>query len=445
MNIPNNRDAEMAVVGSMLTDNDCIPEVLDNVSSGDFYNKNLADTFNIIKDNYIKSGNVDIVMINNELKSTKYKHLNIEDVTECMDITATSANVKHHYDIVKEKSTLRQIINDTAIIMQDAKDQSKPLDEILCSYMTSVNNLMVSNDDNSMTLAKDSLTELIDDITDVYENDGETKGLLTGISKLDNITIGLNEGNLVLLAARAKAGKTSMALNIAENVCEQKKTVAFFSLEMTKKELLQRMVATRSKVPQYTIRKGLQTEAEWGKITVASGDIYNYNLYIDDTPAIRPMQVLSKCKQIEMKEKIDLIIIDYVQLMRPDEKCNNLNESIGSIAMTLKEIAKKMKCPVIALSQLNRSCELREDKRPRCSDLRDSGTLEQAADLILFLYRENVYRDVDRGESVLHEGREINKLWRTAELIIGANRHGQTCKSYLDWSGDLMKFSNLDY
>ena len=437
--MPSNQEAEQSVIGSMLMDQEAILVASEKLNEDDFYNPRYKVLFSAINSLYQSGSAVDLITLTEKLKERKVSEeiSSIEFISNIISSVPTSANVKYYADIVAQKALLRRLIRITEDITnrgyQDSSDINELLEDTEREVFQIVNSRTTSED---FTPINEVALETLENIQSAAMSTGSVTGLSTGFRDLDYRTAGLQPSDLILIAARPSMGKTAFALNIAEYVAMNNHVpTAIFSLEMSKVQLAKRLISMNSKVDSQHIRTGTLEDDEWAKITESSIILGESSLVIDDTPGISIHELRSKCRKLKMERGLGLIIIDYLQLMSGNSGNKNISrqQEISDISRSLKALAREVNCPVIALSQLSREVEKREDKRPILSDLRESGAIEQDADVVMFLYRDEYYtKDASTKKGI-------------TEVIIGKQRNGPTCTVELKWLAQYTKFANLEY
>ncbi len=432
--MPHSVEAEQSVIGSMIMDREAIMIASEMISGEDFYNKQYGILFETMVELNDKGMPVDLVTLQDKLKEKDVppEVSSLEFVRDLITAVPTSANIKYYSNIVAEKSTARKLIRfceETANTCYSGKEE---LENVLADTEKKVFQLVQRTNTEDFT----PIRQVVMNAMDMIEAASKTKGYVTGIPSgfldLDYRTAGFHPSNLVLIAARPAMGKTAFVLNIAQHVAfRQNKTVAIFSLEMGKEELINRMFSLESSVDAQNLRTGQLSDEEWEKLIESAGVIGRSNLFIDDTPGISISELRTKCRKLKLEKNLSMIIIDYLQLMSGSGKAESRQQEISEISRSLKGLAKELQVPVLALSQLNRSVEQRPDKRPMMSDLRESGAIEQDADLIMFIYRDDYYNhDSDKKD--------------IAEIIIAKQRAGSIGTVELAWMPRYTKFANLD-
>lgn len=430
---PHSIDAEQSVLGSILLDKDAIVVVSEIIKSEDFYKDAHKEIYEAVLELYRRSDPIDLITLTEELKKRNNLDLagGIAYLTSLSTVVPTSSNVKYYADIVKEKSILRKLIKASSDILDLGFGGTKDVQNILESAEKKIFDISQEKTGDNFKPINEVLMDAYDTLEELYRNKGGITGLTTGFLDLDRKTNGLQRTDLILIAARPAMGKTAFSLNLAQNVAlKANASVAIFSLEMSKEQLVQRMLSSESHVELNKLKNGSMGEDDWPKLIEAMGVLSKSKVYIDDTPGITIMEMRSKCRRLKIEKGLDLILIDYLQLMEGDSKIESRQQEISKISRSLKILAKELNCPVIALSQLSRAPELRSDHRPILSDLRESGAIEQDADIVMFLYRDEYY----------HADSEKKNI---GEVIIAKHRHGETGTVELAWLGEFQKFHNL--
>lgn len=435
---PNNPDAEQSVIGAMLMDQEAVIVASEKLNENDFYNTRFRLLFSAIVSLYREGKPVDLVTLSEKLRENNVSDelVSVEFISAIISSVPTSANVKYYADIVAEKALLREMIRITEDIANRCYQDSGDINELMEDTEKSVFDLIQSRTTaEEFTPIKKVALDTLENIQSAAMTSGTVTGISTGFRDLDYRTAGLQPSDLILIAARPSVGKTAFALNIAEYVTMVNHVpTAIFSLEMSKIQLAKRLISMNSKVDSQHIRTGTLEDDEWAKITESSIILGESSLVIDDTPGISINELRTKCRKLKMEHGLGLIIIDYLQLMSGNSGSKNISrqQEISDISRSLKALAREINCPVIALSQLSREVEKREDKRPILSDLRESGAIEQDADVVMFLYRDEYYaKDASTQKGV-------------AEVIIAKQRNGPTCTVKLKWLSQYTKFANLE-
>ena len=432
---PQSLEAEQAVLGSILIDSRCITDVVGVVLPEDFYLRQNREIFETIYSMFNYSQTIDPVTVLDKMKELGYYHDNSRDyILQLMEITPTAANVIRYAGIVREKAMLRNLVQAASEISETVYSQVGTPSEMLEAAEKKIYALRKGERGDSLEHIGVVLHRLFDRLTELSQSDSAIPGLSTGLHDLDTKINGLNKSDLLLIAARPAMGKTSFALNICMNVAKKyQKTVAIFSLEMSREQLAMRLVAGESFVDLQKMATGKLSEDEWSKLCMASAALSQTDIRVDDNPAITVAEMNAKLRRID---NLGLVIIDYLQLMNGSGYGKGSGENrvqvVGEISRSLKIMAKELNVPVICLSQLSRAVESRNDKRPIMSDLRESGAIEQDADAILFLYRDEYYHPDTPDKNI-------------AECIVSKNRHGETGTVKLQWLPQYTTFTNLEW
>ncbi len=435
--MPHSIEAEKAVVGAMLMDNDkeAILSASEIISGQDFYQTAYGTIFDAMVELFNEGRPVDPLTLMERLKEKDVppEIESMEFMRELLNAVTTSANVKYYAEIVSEKSMMRKLIKLNESIANSCYAGKEPLEQILETTEKSVFELLQRRSVGEYVPIKQVVLNALERIEKASKNKGVVTGIPTGFIDLDYKLSGLQPSDLVLVAARPSMGKTAFVLNIAQHVAFKKeKGVAVFSLEMSKEQLVNRLFALESQVDSQMLRTGNLKDSDWEKLIEGAGIIGRSNLIIDDTPSISVSELRSKCRKYKLEHNIELVIIDYLQLMMGStgKRQESRQQEISEISRSLKALARELNVPVVALSQLSRAVESRPDKRPMLSDLRESGAIEQDADVVMFIYRDEYYnKDSDKK--------------RQAEIIIAKQRNGPIGTVDLAWLADYTKFANL--
>lgn len=430
---PQNIDAEEAILGAILTNPICFTKIADMIKPQSFYKPANKYIFEAIVELFTKNHAIDIVTVSEKLnESDKLEMIGGRAYINDLALNAiTTANIEYYARIVQEKAIKRELINAGSEIVEMAYDNTTT-EETLDNAEKLIFNIAQQKTSSDLVSVKDLVLTSYEQISYRYEHRGELTGVPTGFYDFDNMTSGLQKSDLIILAARPSMGKTALALNIAQNVAlKAKKTVAIFSLEMSKEQLVQRMLCSEAEVDTQKLKTGNMQSTDWEKLTTAMNHFADAPLYIDDRPGATVMDVRAKCRRLAMEKKeIGLIVIDYLQLMEASGK-EDRTQQISGISRGLKGLARELNVPVIALSQLSRAVESRPDKRPMMSDLRESGAIEQDADIIMFIYRDEYYNK----EDTENRGK--------AEVIVAKHRNGAVGSIDLLFQGAITKFKNI--
>ena len=431
---PYSLDAERSVIGSMLIDSRCVPDIVGILKPEDFYLQENRDIFTTIYSMFSYSMNIDPVTVMEQMKQPGlYDEEKTRDyLLQVLDVTPTAANAKQYAQIVADKSLLRQIANAATDISQIVSDEVGTAQSIMDAAEQKIYAIRNGRSNQDLTPISTVLLSVYEQLAERAHSDSAIPGLSTGLRDLDSKINGLNKSDLLLIAARPGMGKTSIALNIALSVAKKsKKAVVIFSLEMSREQLASRLLSNESFVDSQLLLTGKLSEEEWGKLGLAAYALSQTDILVDDNPSITVTEMNAKCRRVD---NLGLIIIDYLQLMTSatGKVSDNRVTAVGEISRALKIMAKELNVPVICLSQLNRANESRADKRPMLSDLRESGSIEQDADEVLFLYRDDYYNPDSEEKNV-------------AECIVAKNRHGETGTVKLQWLPQFTTFSDREW
>ena len=432
--LPHSIEAEQSVIGSMIMDRDAIVAAYELISGEDFYNKQYAILFDTMVELNNEGQPVDLVTLQNRLKEKDVppEVSSLEFVKDLIAAVPTSANIKYYANIVAEKSTLRKMIRLNEDIANTCYMGKENLEYILEDTEKRVFQLCQKRNTEEFTPIRTVVMNALNKIEVASKMKGTVTGIATGFTDLDYRTAGMQPSDLVLIAARPSMGKTAFVLNIAQNVAfKQGLPVAIFSLEMSKEQLINRMFSLESNVDAQKLRTGSLNDQEWERLLESAGNIGRSKLIIDDTPGISISELRSKCRKYKLEQGLSMIIIDYLQLMTGSGKSDSRQQEISDISRSLKALARELSVPVLALSQLSRAVEQRPDHRPMLSDLRESGAIEQDADVVMFIYRDDYYNkdSPDKGVS---------------EIIVAKQRNGPIGTVYLAWLPEYTKFANLE-
>lgn len=441
---PQSIEAEQAVLGSIFLDPDTVVGALEFIESKDFYRRGHQLIFQSMIELNGHNEAIDIVTVTNALESKNQ----LEDVggmaylAELAVSVPTAANMEYYAKIVEQKAILRNLIHTATDIVTRGYEEGDELATILDEAERSILEVSERRNRSGFLAISDVLNSSIAQIDQLYQNNEEITGLPTGYQALDKMTAGLQKEELIILAARPAVGKTAFALNIAQNIgTKTDETVAIFSLEMGAESLVNRMLCAEGSIDAGHLRTGTLSEEEWQSLIVAMGSLSKANIYIDDTPGIRIAEIRAKCRRLKQeKGNLGLVLIDYLQLIEGTGR-ESRQQEVSEISRQLKKLAKELKVPVIALSQLSRGVEQRQDKRPVLSDIRESGSIEQDADIVAFLYRDDYYDREGGEEDEDHEPGEDNVI----EVIIEKNRSGARGTVKLLFIKEYNKFSSLSY
>jgi len=433
---PQNVDAEKSVLGSMLIDEEAIGLAVEILDETWFYDDANRRIYKAVIDLYQSRKNVDLVTLSNRLKSDGILDQvgGATYLSGIIDLVPTSANVEHYAHIVKDKGVLRRLIKNATNIISDSYGSSGSVEEAVDNAERLIFEVAEFKQSQKTVHIKELVKEGIEDLDRLYQRKEHITGIATGFTKLDNMTSGLQKSELVIVAGRPSMGKSALAVSIAEHVgIEQKKGVAMFSLEMSKEQLVQRMLCSQARVDAHKVRSGFLSPADWPKLTAAASKLSEANIFIDDTPAISALELRAKARRLKAHNDIDLIILDYLQLMQGSTtRSDSRQQEISDISRSIKALAREIKVPIIALSQLSRAVESRQDHRPQLSDLRESGAIEQDADLVILLMREEYYNPTEENRGI-------------ADLNIAKQRNGPVGTIKLSFIKEYMRFENLTH
>ncbi len=433
---PHDNDAEQAVLGCMLFDIEGVRVAIESLHSDEFYSPAHGHIFDAMYSLYNSGVPIDIVTLKNKLDEQQLtdKVGGMEYLVRLASLASTSANTKIYVNIVSEKAALRRLIKAAKQIEEQSFAGAGSIDHLIAEAENQIRNIAENRKNNDFEPIVDVLMSTLERIEAAAKIKSNVTGIRTGFKEFDRKTAGLQNTDLILIAARPSMGKTAFALNVAQYAAEKGKIpTAIFSLEMSAEQLVNRMLCSEALVDAQKLRIGDLNADEWSYIARAAGSLSEAPLFIDDTPAITPMQLLAKCRKLKLEHGLGLVVVDYLQLMDGSNgrRSDSQQQEVAFVSKSLKAIAKELDVPVIALSQLSRACESRQDKRPMMSDLRDSGAIEQDADMVCFLYRDEYYNPDTEKKNV-------------AELLISKHRNGSTGTIELAWIGMYTKFSDLE-
>lgn len=432
---PHDLEAEQAIIGSMLTDRDAVISAIEILKEEDFYREDNKAIYTAILNLYNRAEPIDIITVKSQLESMgKFEQVGgLEYLAELPEKVPTTANAMKYIKIVEEKSTLRRLIKTANEIIELGYSPTEDVEDIMEGAEKKIFNIMQEKNQKGYAPIKDVLVESFTKLEELYNRKQHITGVPSGFTELDYRTAGFHGSELILIAARPAMGKTAFALNIATNAAVKANVpVAVFSLEMSKEQLVNRILCSESMVDSNKVRTGKLEEDDWTKLAGAIGPLSEAEIFIDDTPGINITEIRAKCRKLKLEKNIGMVVIDYLQLIQGSNKRGGSREQeISEISRSLKILAKELDVPVIALSQLSRAAEQRPDHRPMLSDLRESGAIEQDADIVMFLYRDDYYnQDSDKKD--------------IAEIIIAKHRGGSTGTVELLWLGSYTKFVNLE-
>ncbi|MBU3916563.1 replicative DNA helicase [bacterium] len=437
LDIPQDKEAEQAVLGAIIFNNEVLNDVAGILEPKSFHSEAHQHVFRAMLELAEDNQPIDEILLADQLKAFgKLEEIGgILYLAELLDCCPSSGNTVYYAKIIEEHALLRELIATTNIIGRKSRDPQQNISELLAEAEKKITEIAIRSSDKSYSHIKDVLSTSFARLEEISESKGDITGLPTGFVDLDKITAGLQTSDLIIVAARPSMGKTAFALNIATYVAkwkESKGAVLVFSLEMSKEQLAMRMLTAESKIDGKRMRSGNLEQEDWDKLAMATDKLSEVPIYINDSSNLTPYELVTVCKQLnkELEDGVSLVIVDYLQLMHGNKATNSREQEIAEISRSMKGLAKDLNIPVIALSQLNRALENRSDKHPQLSDLRESGSLEQDADIILFIYRDEVYNEDSDKKGI-------------AEIIIAKHRNGPIGTINLAFIGKYTKFANL--
>ena len=432
--LPQSIEAEQSVIGSMIIDKNSIAKVMESLEEEDFYRDGHKAIYKAILEMFRNDMAVDLVTLLEYLKSTNMLERagGVTYITELSASVPTTANLSAYIKIVSDKSTLRKLIKASTTIIEESYNKQDKVESVVDIAEKKIFNIAENRTSKDFEPLSDVLERGFLQIEKLFNNKGQITGVGSGFTDLDSMTSGFQSGDMILIAARPSMGKTTFALNIAEHAAlREHKSVVIFSLEMSKEQLAYKLLCSEANVDMLKLRTGALEDSDWENIARATGPLSKAKVYIDDTAGVTVMEMRSKCRRLKLEYGIDLIVIDYLQLMSGGSGTDNRQQEVSEISRSIKALAKEMECPVIALSQLSRAPEQRADHRPMLSDLRESGSIEQDADLVMFLYRDEYYNKETEDKNI-------------GECIIAKQRNGPVGTVKMAWLGQYSKFGNLD-
>ena len=433
--VPHDADAEQAVLSSILMDKDAAAEAFELLKTDDFYSPENREVFRAALQLYTKGDPIDVVTVKNQLEENGvFAEIGgVETLANIAAAVGSSVNVKSYAKIVEEKSVLRRLIKLSGELSEISYKGADDINVILDKAEKGIFDVMQNRNTDSFASIMDVAYNTFSNIEKIYNSNEKITGISTGFTDFDAKTAGLQKSDLILIAARPSMGKTAFVLNVAQYAAVRDHVpVAIFSLEMSKEQLVNRMLCAEALVDAQKVRTGELNSDDWSKLVESMGVLSEAPIYIDDTPGITAMVIRAKCRRLKIEKGLGLVVIDYLQLMSGSGRSDSRQQEISEISRSLKAIAREIEAPVIALSQLSRACEARSDHRPMLSDLRESGAIEQDADLVAFLYRDEYYFP------------EKTEKKNQAELIIAKQRNGPTGTVNLTWLGQYTKFANME-
>lgn len=430
---PHDDEAEQAVIGSMMTDKDAVISAIEVLKPEDYYREDNKTIYTAIMNLYAKAEPIDIITLKDELTSLgKLEAVGgLEYLATLPDKVPTTSNVEKYIKIVEEKSILRSLIKTANELIQIGYDQNEEVEVLMDSAEKKIFDLMQRKSQKGYSSIRDILVDSFTELEQLYNQKQHITGVASGFIDLDNKTAGFHKSDLVLIAARPAMGKTAFALNIAANAALKANTpVVVFSLEMSKEQCANRILCSQAMVDSEKVAKGDISDEDWSKLAIASGELSeSAGIFIDDSAGINIAEIRAKCRKLKLEKNIGLVVIDYLQLIQGSGNTKSREQEIAEISRSLKILAKEIEVPVIALSQLSRAPEARPDHRPMLQDLRESGSIEQDADIVMFLYRDDYYNPETEAKNI-------------AEVIIAKHRAGPTGTVELLWMPSYTKFAN---
>lgn len=429
---PHSVEAEQSVLGSILLDKEAMISVSETLMPEDFYKEAHKVIYESMLKLYNSQSEIDLITLTDELRDQGYLDDigGIAYITSLSTIVPTTSNIKYYINIVKEKSISRQLISAANDIINLGYDSTSKVEDILENAEKKIFDISQERTTNDFQPINQVISEALSMLEKLYEEKNDVTGLTTGFRDLNKKINGLQKSDLLLVAARPAMGKTAFALNLVQNAAlKGDASVAVFSLEMSKEQLVQRMIASQSTVELKKIKTGTLADNDWPRITDGMAILSGAKIHIDDTPGIKISELRSKCRKLKIEKGLDMVLIDYLQLMEGEGHNESRQQEIAKISRSLKILAKELDCPVVALSQLSRAPEQRADHRPMLSDLRESGSIEQDADIVMFLYRDEYYNPDTEKKNI-------------GEVIVAKNRHGETGTVELVWFGGIQKFAD---
>ena len=406
---PHNEEAEQSVLGAILLSKEAIGLIAERLTAEDFYDTRNAKIFDAMLDLFEQGKPIDILTLTKALKKDKSNKVNTSYLTDLLNAVPTAANIEHYAEIIKEDSIKRKLIEVGTQIVEMGFMEEKQAEELLDKTEQSVFSMSQGHNIAGFTPIKDSLAESFDRIDELHKSGAGLRGIKTGFADVDNILSGMQASNLLILAARPGQGKTAMIVNMAQSIAvKEKKPVGIFSLEMSQEELVDRLLVGQADVDAWRLKTGKLNESDFAKLSEAMGVLADAPIYIDDTPGISVSQIRTKARRLQLEHNVSIIIVDYLQLVDPGKHYDNRVQEVSIVSQGLKNLARELKVPVLAASQLSRAVEHRGERRPQLADLRESGAIEQDADVVMFIYRPDI---------------EIANVMQT-KLLIAKHRNG---------------------
>ena len=430
---PQSAEAEQSVLGAMMIDQEAIGMALEILDQTCFYEEAHRLVYFAVIELYNNQKNVDLITLSDHLKNKGLleKIGGVSYLTRLIDLVPTSANVEHYATIVKEKSIQRRLIKNATEIVSSSFEPGANVDELVDSAERLIFEIATARQRQKSVHIKEIIKSTIETIDKLYQRKEYVTGIPTGFHEFDRMTSGLQKSDLIIIAGRPSMGKSALAASMAEYAAIEKKiSVAYFSLEMSKEQLVQRMLCSHARVDAHKVRSGFLSPSDWPMLTAAAGKLSASPIFIDDTPAISVLELRAKARRLKSSADIELIVLDYLQLMRGPQKIESRQQEISEISRSLKALARELEVPIIAISQLSRAVESRQDHRPQLSDLRESGAIEQDADLVVLLMREEYYLPTEENKGI-------------ADCIIAKQRNGPVGTVKLVFRKEFVRFENL--
>ncbi|MBI5415347.1 MAG: replicative DNA helicase [Candidatus Omnitrophica bacterium] len=432
---PQNVDAEKSVLGALLIDDEAIGAAIEILDETWFYEDANRRIFRAVVDLYGQRKKVDLVTLSDKLKSdgTLEEVGGVTYLSFLIDLVPSATNIEHYANIVKEKGILRRLIRNATNIIAESYESTGNVEQVVDNAERLIFEVADLKQHQKSVHIKDLVRRSIETLDILYQRKQHVTGVATGFEKFDHMTAGLQSSDLIIIAGRPSMGKSALAISIAEHIgIESKKAVGVFSLEMSKEQLVQRMLCSQARVDAHKVRSGFLSPSDWPKLTAAAGRLSESRIFIDDTPAISALELRAKARRLKANQGVELIVLDYLQLMRSTIPSDSRQQEISEISRSLKALARELSIPVIALSQLSRAVESRQDHKPQLSDLRESGAIEQDADLVVLLMREEYYNPTEENKGI-------------ADVIIAKQRNGPVGTVKLAFIKEYMRFENLAY
>lgn len=426
---PHSEEAEQSILGAVLINKDSIGLVAELIKPSDFYDDNHGKIFEAMMNLYEAGKPIDILTLTKSLKKNKTANITASYLTDLLEVVPTAANIEHYAHIIAEDSTKRTLIRVGSAITEMGFMEDKDAEELLDKTEAEVFAITQGHNIKGFIPIKDSLAGSFDRIDELHKSGAGLRGVKTGFADVDNILSGMQASNLLILAARPGQGKTALIINIAQHVAvNEKKSVGIFSLEMSQEELVDRLLVGQADVDAWRLKTGKLSESDFTKLSEAMGTLADAPIYIDDTPGISISQIRTKARRLQMEHNVSLIIVDYLQLVDPGKKYESRVQEVSVVSQSLKNLARELKVPVLAASQLSRAVEHRGERKPQLADLRESGAIEQDADVVMFIYRPDA---------------EIAPIMQT-KLLIAKHRNGPMGEIDLLFKGDRIRFYSVD-